>query len=124
MSRSGPIRRDHLPRELRQPAARVGEARGRLPEHRPREGARVAASCDWSLRSGYWFLPKVAFGVPLTDLPIWGLPEFEQRADPVVLAEGCAPGLEEGLRGDHEDFHVGGEIVPRVDSMVKSPFFA
>jgi hypothetical protein len=44
------------------------------------EGARVAASCDWSLRSGYWFLPKTAFGVPLTDLPIWGLPEFVQRA--------------------------------------------
>ena len=44
------------------------------------EGARVAASCDWSLRSGYWFLPKIAFGVPLTDLPIWNLPEFMQRA--------------------------------------------
>jgi hypothetical protein len=44
------------------------------------EGARVGTSCDWSLRSGYWFLPKTAFGVPLTDLPIWGLPEFVQRA--------------------------------------------
>ena len=44
------------------------------------EGARIATSCDWSLRSGYWFLPKIAFGVPLTDLPIWGLPEFMQRA--------------------------------------------
>lgn len=44
------------------------------------ESARVGASCDWSLRSGYWFLPKTAFGVPLTDLPIWGLPEFMQRA--------------------------------------------
>ncbi len=43
------------------------------------EGARVAASCDWSLRSGYWFLPKTAFGTPLTDLPIWGLPVFLQR---------------------------------------------
>jgi hypothetical protein len=43
------------------------------------DSARVAASCDWSLRSGYWFLPKTAFGVPLTDLPIWGLPEFLQR---------------------------------------------
>ena len=44
------------------------------------DAARVAASSDWSLRSGYWFLPKTAFGVPLTDLPIWGLPEFMQRA--------------------------------------------
>ena len=44
------------------------------------EGARIATSCDWSLRSGYWFLPKIAFGVPLTDLPIWSLPEFVQRA--------------------------------------------
>jgi hypothetical protein len=44
------------------------------------ESARVGASCDWSLRSGYWFLPKTAFGLPLTDLPIWGLPEPLQRA--------------------------------------------
>lgn len=43
------------------------------------EAARVGASCDWSLRSGYWFLPKVAFGRPLTDLPIWGLPVWLQR---------------------------------------------
>jgi len=43
------------------------------------EAARVGASCDWSLRSGYWFLPKTAFGKPLTDLPIWWLPEFVQR---------------------------------------------
>ncbi len=44
------------------------------------EAARIGASCDWSLRSGYWFLPKTAFGIPLTDLPIWGLPELVQRA--------------------------------------------
>lgn len=44
------------------------------------EAARVGACCDWSLRTGYWFLPKTAFGVPLTDLPIWGLPVFLQRA--------------------------------------------
>jgi cation diffusion facilitator CzcD-associated flavoprotein CzcO len=43
------------------------------------ESARVGASCDWSLRQGYWFLPKTAFGVPLTDLPIWGLPVLLQR---------------------------------------------
>ena len=43
------------------------------------EAGRVGASCDWSLRSGYWFLPKTAFGRPLTDLPIWGLPVPLQR---------------------------------------------
>lgn len=41
--------------------------------------ARVAKSCDMSLRNGYWFLPKTAFGRPLADLPIWGLPVFLQR---------------------------------------------
>ena len=43
------------------------------------EAARVAASADLSMRSGYWFLPKTAFGRPLTDLPIWSLPVFLQR---------------------------------------------
>ena len=43
------------------------------------EAARVGASCDLSLRGGYWFLPKTAFGRPLTDLPIWTLPLFMQR---------------------------------------------
>jgi cation diffusion facilitator CzcD-associated flavoprotein CzcO len=43
------------------------------------EASRVGASCDISLRSGYWFLPKMAFGRPLTDLPIWWPPEFVQR---------------------------------------------
>jgi len=43
------------------------------------ESARVGAAADWSLRSGYWFLPKTAFGVPLTDLPIWSLPVWLQR---------------------------------------------
>ncbi len=43
------------------------------------ESARVGASCDWSLRSGYWFLPKTAFGKPLSDLPIWSLPVSMQR---------------------------------------------
>ncbi len=43
------------------------------------EAARVSTSCDLSLRSGYWFLPKIAFGKPLTDLPIWGLPLVLQR---------------------------------------------
>lgn len=43
------------------------------------EAARVAASADWSLRRGVWFLPKTAFGRPLTDLPIWNLPVPMQR---------------------------------------------
>ncbi len=64
------------------PAAQQARARHRRRQlglrHRLR-GARVGASCDWSLRSGYWFLPKTAFGTPLTDLPIWGLPVFLQR---------------------------------------------
>jgi hypothetical protein len=43
------------------------------------EAARVGASSDLSLRSGYWFLPKTFLGRPLTDLPIWSLPVFMQR---------------------------------------------
>ena len=43
------------------------------------EAARVGVSSDMSLRSGYWFLPKTAFGRPLTDLPIWNLPVPLQR---------------------------------------------
>jgi hypothetical protein len=43
------------------------------------ESARVGAACDLSLRSGYWFLPKTAFGRPLSDLPIWNLPVWLQR---------------------------------------------
>ena len=34
-----------------------------------------------------------------------GVPEIDECPDPVVLAERGAPGLEEGLRRDHEDFH-------------------
>lgn len=60
------------------------------------EAARVGASCDWSLRRGYWFLPKTAFGRPLTDLPIWWLPEFAQR---IVLRS-----LIWGLIGDYRRY--------------------
>ncbi len=48
------------------------------------EAARVAESCDWSLRDGYWFLPRAAFGRPLSDLPIWELPVLLQR--PILRA--------------------------------------
>ena len=51
------------------------------------EAARVGASSDMSLRTGYWFLPKTAFGRPLTDLPIWNLPVFLQR---LSCAASCA----------------------------------
>lgn len=40
---------------------------------------KSGATCDLSIRSGYWFLPKSAFGRPLADLPIWNLPMFIQR---------------------------------------------
>ena len=43
------------------------------------EAARIGLSSDISLRGGYWFLPKIAFGRALTDLPIWGLPLPLQR---------------------------------------------
>ena len=34
-----------------------------------------------------------------------GVPEIDECPDAVVLAERGAPGLEEGLRRNHEDFH-------------------
>ena len=34
-----------------------------------------------------------------------GMPELEQRPDAMVFAERCPTGLEERLRGDHQDFH-------------------
>lgn len=44
------------------------------------DAGRFGRSCDISLKSGYWYLPKTFLGRPLTDLPIWGLPIFIQRA--------------------------------------------
>ncbi|MBS0253540.1 MAG: NAD(P)/FAD-dependent oxidoreductase, partial [Proteobacteria bacterium] len=44
------------------------------------DAGRFGKSCDISLQSGYWYLPKTFLGRPLTDLPIWGLPIFVQRA--------------------------------------------
>jgi cation diffusion facilitator CzcD-associated flavoprotein CzcO len=43
------------------------------------EAARVGRSCDLSLRSGVWFLPKTFFGVPLTELITPWMPVFLQR---------------------------------------------
>ncbi|MGO4684769.1 flavin-containing monooxygenase [Hyphomicrobium sp. 2TAF46] len=44
------------------------------------DAGRFGSSCDISLKSGYWYLPKTFLGRPLTDIPIWGLPIFLQRA--------------------------------------------
>jgi cation diffusion facilitator CzcD-associated flavoprotein CzcO len=44
------------------------------------DAGRFGQSCDISLKSGYWYLPKTFLGLPLTDVPIWGLPIFMQRA--------------------------------------------
>jgi len=43
------------------------------------DAARVGQSADISMRQGYWFLPRLAFGRPLHDLPIWNLPVTLQR---------------------------------------------
>lgn len=43
------------------------------------DGARTAASCDLSLRSGYWYMPKMVAGIPTTELPIGKLPVVLQR---------------------------------------------
>ncbi|HVX35495.1 MAG TPA: NAD(P)-binding domain-containing protein [Hyphomicrobium sp.] len=44
------------------------------------DAGRFGKSCDISLKSGYWYLPKTFLGRPLTDIPLWGLPIFMQRA--------------------------------------------
>lgn len=43
------------------------------------DAARVAECSDVSMRGGYWFLPRVAFGRPINDIPIWFLPVTVQR---------------------------------------------
>lgn len=43
------------------------------------DSARFAKSADVSMRSGYWFLPRVVFGRPINDVPIWHLPVTVQR---------------------------------------------
>lgn len=43
------------------------------------EAARVGMSSDISLRGGQWFMPKTAFGKPLTDLKLWYLPQPLQK---------------------------------------------
>ncbi len=43
------------------------------------DAARFATSGDVSMRTGYWFLPRVVFGRPINDVPIWHLPVTVQR---------------------------------------------
>ena len=43
------------------------------------EGARVGASCQISLRRGYWFLPKTLLGRPLVEVIRWWMPVPLQR---------------------------------------------
>ncbi|MEM9359574.1 MAG: NAD(P)-binding domain-containing protein [Pseudomonadota bacterium] len=43
------------------------------------DSARFAKSADVSMRTGYWFLPRVVFGRPINDVPIWHLPVTVQR---------------------------------------------
>ncbi len=43
------------------------------------EAARVSASCDWSLRRGYWFLPKLVGGIPTIELARADWPESLQK---------------------------------------------
>jgi len=43
------------------------------------EAARVGRSSDLSLRRGYWFLPKVLFGVPIPELVAGWVPVWAQR---------------------------------------------
>ena len=44
------------------------------------DAGRFGRSCDISLKTGYWYMPKTFLGRPLTDIPLWGLPIFVQRA--------------------------------------------
>ena len=43
------------------------------------EAARVATRADWSLRRGYWFMPKTFFGIPSIEMIQPWLPVAAQR---------------------------------------------
>jgi len=43
------------------------------------EAARVSTHADWSLRRGYWFMPKTFFGIPTIELAQPWLPVPAQR---------------------------------------------
>ncbi|MCC6625681.1 MAG: NAD(P)-binding domain-containing protein [Deltaproteobacteria bacterium] len=70
------------------------------------EAARVATSTDWSLRRGYWFIPKTIFGVPTIQMLKPWLPVPLQRAVmrallPIVVGPYATYGLP---RPDHKIF--------------------
>ena len=80
------------------------------------EAARVSATADWSLRRGYWFLPKTLFGVPSIELIQPWVPVFVQRliiraAIRVVIGDYTKYGLP---KPDHRIF----EAHPTVNSEV------
>ncbi|MFO0746817.1 MAG: NAD(P)-binding domain-containing protein [Myxococcota bacterium] len=70
------------------------------------EAARVAASAEWSLRRGYWFVPKTVFGVPTIELLKPWLPVAAQRAIMrLVLPVVVGPYAKYGLpKPDHRIF--------------------
>lgn len=80
------------------------------------EAARCSVSADWSLRRGYWFLPKTLFGVPSIELIHGLVPVVVQRliiraAIRVVVGDYAQYGLP---RPDHRIF----EAHPTVNSEV------
>jgi hypothetical protein len=70
------------------------------------EAARVSEYCAWSLRRGYWFMPKTVFGVPAVELTRPGIPLFVQRAAvKAMLRIVVGPYSKYGLpQPDHEIF--------------------
>jgi Flavin-binding monooxygenase-like len=78
------------------------------------EAARVGASCDLSVRRGYWFLPKTLFGVPLPDVssgwfPVWAQRLFLRLALKVIVGDYRKYGLP---KPDHRIF----ETHPTINS--------
>jgi len=70
------------------------------------EAARVATSAEWSLRRGYWFIPKTIFGVPTIQMLKPWLPVPVQRLVmrallPIVVGSYDGYGLP---RPDHRIF--------------------
>ncbi|MBL8785947.1 MAG: NAD(P)-binding domain-containing protein [Deltaproteobacteria bacterium] len=69
----------HHPDELRQKRVLVVGG-GNSGSDLVCEAARVATRADWSLRRGYWFMPKTFFGIPSIELIQPWLPVPAQRA--------------------------------------------
>ena len=70
------------------------------------EAARVATRADLSIRRGYWFLPKVLFGIPLAEwirpwMPVWSQRLLIRAALKVAVGDYRRYGLP---RPDHRIF--------------------